>query len=407
MSLQLLTVLTAGGGMALVGLAYNSFAAYFMFASLAALVLVAYVGSRLSARGLSWRREASGRVFDDEPFQVRLEVGNAGRIPRFLLTVADDLPEFVSPEDSPEFVVPALWPGEHVSMSYRARAAKRGVYNIGPLRVSASDPFGVFPRNARYEGNGEVVIYPRPVPVRGAIARSGAEPRGVSTGDRARWSMSGQEFYGIRDYRPGDELRRIHWPATARHAELKVIEFEYGASGDLAIVLDTLAGTEFGSGIDTTLEAAVRAAASLAHSVLVSEGTALLTADSAEGPRWVEIDRVDREFELLEVLARVQADGTAPVSQVLDWVGTRLPAGFRVCVITAMPDADLPAVVSGLAQRQMTVSVLVIDARSYDRRAGLPGAPPEAIEGAGALVAGYERGDDLSEALGRVLLAGY
>lgn len=409
MSLQLLTVMVAGAGMGLIGLVYNSFAAYFMFAALVAVLLVAYASSRLSARTLAWRREGAGRVFEDEFFPVRIELENTGRLPRLLLAVADALPPLVGSDAEVEFVVPALWPGERVSLSYRARARKRGVYPLGPITVSASDPFGLFLHERRLGERSEAIIYPRPVELTGDTHRAGAEPRGVTTGERARWSLSGLDFYGIRDYRPGDELRRIHWPATARHASLKVIEYEHGASGDLAVVLDTREGAEYGPAPDTTLEVGVRAAASLVHWALAGEGHAFLAADSPQGPWRVEVERPTREHELLEALARVRADGALAPSEVTDWVGAMLPSGYRLCIITAAPDEGLPGVVGRLVEPSgggLWVGVVLVDAASFDPRAGPSAAEPaEALARAGAAVTVLGRGDDVREALGRMLVA--
>lgn len=405
MTFQLITLLTCTASMALVGLVYNAPAVYLMVAALFSMLVVTYASSRLSARALSWRRDTADRVFEHEPVTVTVELANQGRLPRFLLTVIDRLPEFVHSDQPPEFVLPALWPGERVQFSYQARAQKRGVYQLGPLRVSVSDPFGVFQRFAPIAARAEAVIYPRPVPLSGLVAKTGADP-GLSTGERARSSQSGLEFYGIRDYQPGDELRRIHWPATAHHNQLTVIEYERGISRSLAVVLDARAGTEFGSGVDTTLEVGVRAAASLVHWVLQSQGNAYLAVDSAAGPRWLEVDRGEREPEVLEVLARVKADGTMPISRLLDWAGGQLLPGASACVLTALPDARLLSAVMLLARQQVRVSVVLINARSFDQRAPAP-LDIGALESAGTLIARVNRGDNLGEALKDLLVEAY
>jgi len=406
MTLQLLTLVAAAGGMALLALTHNAYAVYFMFSALVAVVLVSYASSRLSARALHWRREQADRVFENEPFTVHIDLTNGGRMPRFALTLRDTLPRFVESDDAPEFALPALWPRQRVTLSYRARARKRGVYALGPLSVEVSDPFGVFQRKALIPALGESVVYPRPVPLDGDLGRSALSARGDATGEHARAYESGLDFYGIRDYQPGDELRRIHWPATAHHGRLTVIEFDRSASDNLAVVLDTKAGTEFGAGVDTTLEVGVRAAASLLHWALASEGTGFLAVDSAEGPRWLGVDRLDREYELLELLARVEATGTMPVSAVAEWAARRTPAGATVCVVTAAPDAGLPAVLGAAARRQIRAAAVVLDAHSFDSRAGHPEEMIHALSAVGAATAAVRRGDNLQDALESVLLAG-
>jgi uncharacterized protein (DUF58 family) len=404
MSFQLLTLLTCAAGMALVGLVYNAIVVQFMVGALLAVALVSYTTSRLSASALEWRRQTADRVFEHEPLTIATELTNRGRFPRFLLTVIDSLPEFLRPDHVPEFVLPALWPGERVRLSYQARGLKRGVYPLGPLRVSVSDPFGIFQRFVRLPAMGEAVVYPRPVPLNPGEMAETASGVGISTGERAHASDSGLDFYGIRDYQPGDELRRIHWPATAHHNQLTVIEFERGASRSLAVLLDTRAGTEFGVGADTTLEVGVRVAASLVRWTLQSQGHSILACDSAGGFHWLELERSDQEYEALELLARVQADGVMPISEALELAGRRLLPGAAVCVVTAAPDPALSGVVALLRELRIQVAAVLLDAISFDPRAPRP-TMAAALEAAGARTASIRRGEDLQEALRGALLA--
>ena len=408
MSFQLLTVLVASAGLAMVGLTYNSLAAYFMFSTLVALLLVSYVCSRLPKRVLEFRREVADRVFEHEPFPVVLELTNKGRVPLFLLRVCDSLPPYLTPEESPDFILPALWSGDTAGLSYRVRGVKRGVHLVGPANVTISDPFGLFPSQVPLDTGGEAVVYPRPVPLEVEAASMGAEPRPIASGERARGSESGLEFYGIRDYQPGDELRRIHWPATAHHGQLTVIEFDQGVSENLSVVLDTRAGTEFGTGLETTLELGVRAAASLIRWTLRAEGVTLLVADSERGPQWVEADRLDREHETLELLARVEADGKMPLAKVVEWATPLLSSGAAVWVVTAAPEPSLPTVLESLRLDLMpdAVRVLILDPGSFEAKARLSDELVQDLEAIGVRTLVVRRADDLREALGSVLSTG-
>ncbi len=403
MTLQFLTIVAAAGGLGMLALTHNAAAEYFMFSVLVAVLLVSYASSRLSTRALRLRRDAADRVFENEPLRVTLDVTNRGRFPRFLLDVKDTLPEFVESDDGQEFVVPTLWPGEQVTLSYVARARKRGVYTWGAVQVSASDPFGVFQRFVPFDAAREAVVYPRPIDLNGSLGRAGIEARGLSTGERARGSESGLDFYGIRDYRPGDELRRIHWPATAHHGRLTVIEFDRGASENVAVVLDNRAGTEYGRGLDTTLEVGVRVAASLIHWAVASEGIGFLAVSLRGGPRWISVERLHGEYEALEVLARVKPDGEIPPSSLLQWAARHLQPEANVVLITAAPDDGVPAAVESLRRRYLKVSAVVLDAHSFDPQAPYSTHLNRRLEAAGAGVVGLSRGSDLRQGLQRVL----
>jgi len=405
MSFQLLTVGTAAAGLALVGIVYNSDAAYFMCSALLAVLLVSFISSRLSTRALAWRREVADRVFENDPFTVTLHVANQGRLPLFLVKFGDTVPEHVHTIDSPNFVLPALWPGESVTLTYGARAMKRGVYALGPLRVSVSDPFGVFQRIAGIALPGAAVIFPRPLSLLTDLDEGGTDIRGTISGELALASDSGMDFYGLRDYQPGDELRRIHWPATARHGKITVIEFERGTSGSVVVVLDTKHGTEYGEGMETTLEVGVRIAASLAHWALTNDGTACLAMDTATEARWEQVDYPDQERQILEALAWAQADGRLPVSAVAEWAAARIPTGATAVILTAAPDANLPAVVQWLTDANAHVAVLTPEADSFGTAAGLSPEMEHALRIAGARVAAYRRGRGLQEFLNHVLLS--
>jgi uncharacterized protein (DUF58 family) len=403
MTLQFMTIMTAAGAMAMLALTHNAAPEYFMCAVLVSLLLVTYASSRLSTQALRVRRRATDRIYEDEPVHVQLEVVNAGRFPRFLLDVNDRLPRFLEPDGEHDFMVPTIWPGERALLTYRARPLKRGVYTWDSLDVSASDPFGVFQRFEPFPADGEAVVYPRPLELDGSVGRTGVETSGLSAGERSRGAESGLDFYGIRDYQPGDELRRIHWPATAHHGRLTVIEFDRGASETVVCVLDAQAGTEYGAGLDTTLEVGVRATASLLHWALTREGEGALAVAGLDGPRWVSVHRPHQEFEVLEVLARVSADGVLVASDLLHWAGQHLSSGAHVCVITAAPDDRLKGEIVSLRRRSLPVTALLLDPHSFDPRAPHIEQHARRLKAVGCHAVVARRGGDLQETLEHVL----
>jgi uncharacterized protein (DUF58 family) len=248
-------------------------------------------------------------------------------------------------------------------------------------------------------------VYPRPIELDGTLGRSALGARGAAAGERARAYEAGLDFYGVRDYQPGDELRRIHWPATAHHNRLTVVEFERGASENVAVLLDTRAGSEFGTGVDTTLEVGVRVAASVIRWALVSDATGFIAADSAKGPQSLSVERLDQEYQALELLARVTAGGSLPISGLLKWVAPRLPSAGSVYVITAAPDEELPDAVASLARRHIRVAAILLDAHSFDVRASHTTEMADLLVAAGAETVGVGQGDNLREVLEGVLLA--
>jgi uncharacterized protein (DUF58 family) len=227
-----------------------------------------------------------------------------------------------------EAVLPAIGPYEGVlpsgddtvRLEYRLRMPRRGVFQIGPLRIGTSDPFGLA-RTDRDIGSGhEVVVTPRVTPLDAALG-SAASVDGVLHGLQRRNHPNSDELIA-REYRYGDPLRRVNWAATARRGELMVREEEQRGDPEARIILDTtLAGRarvptlrrEGDEGLHFGFELGVEVVASIGVHLLergfrvrcdriADPDRGALAAASASGYRMPGGDRI-----LLEDLARLDA----------------------------------------------------------------------------------------------------
>ena len=139
--------------------------------------------------------------------------------------------------DRPRFVLPSLRPGDVQEVQYTVRSHTRGVHRIGPLGVRVRDPFGLTLRTAAVSGDAEIVVLPKVVPLPhgrslgSGIGSEGSIPHMVA--------LHGEDDQTVREYRDGDDLRRIHWPATARTGELMVRQEDRPAKRRAVVVLDT------------------------------------------------------------------------------------------------------------------------------------------------------------------------
>lgn len=108
---------------------------------------------------------------------------------------------------------------------------ERGVYELGPLSVAQRDALGLFVRPADGGPAGEAVVYPELY----ALDRSGV--LGALLGEERH--TAGQSFDRLREYEPGDPLRRIHWKSTAKHDDLLVVEYDPAQRTDpIHVVVD-------------------------------------------------------------------------------------------------------------------------------------------------------------------------
>jgi uncharacterized protein (DUF58 family) len=195
------------------------------------------------------------RVHVGDNSRVELSIRNRSRRRSPVLALRDALAG--GPRHA-RFLLPPLAPGQSDQASYRLPADRRGVFEIGPLEAERSDPFGLVRRASAIAPVTELTVYPRidrvrPLPDSPGRDRHHTTPRAAAVG------LTGEDFYALRAYQQGDDLRRVHWPSTARRDEIMIRQNEVPWQGRATIVLDVRARMH----TDASLEAAVSAAASV------------------------------------------------------------------------------------------------------------------------------------------------
>ena len=174
----------------------------------------------------------------DSGVRVRLHISHAGRSPG-ILPLSDTLPGDFG--HGPEFSYPSRNAAVHDGVSsshyeYRLRLASRGIYPIGPVKARVTDPFGLAARPAAVDKPSALVAMPRIEPLEpgGLPGERGAH--GQASSNRRLTPDSFDVM--TRDYRDGDSVRRIHWPATARRGSVMVRQEDYRATPRALVVLD-------------------------------------------------------------------------------------------------------------------------------------------------------------------------
>ena len=186
---------------------------------------------------------------------------------------------------------PALLRGDRAVVETTRRAQHRGVHAGGRVHLSTNAPLGFVRSRCVLQVPGSITVVPRPVDLPGFTALEDARSSryGVEGGARAG---AGLDYIGVRDYRPGDAMRAVHWRSVARTGRLIVREFEDEAHTAVALVL---VGEDAGQPPDSAFEALVTAAASIArvawsrgHRVdLIRPGAHLRDAGSETGLEWL------------------------------------------------------------------------------------------------------------------------
>jgi uncharacterized protein (DUF58 family) len=162
----------------------------------------------------------------------------------------------------PGFVA-VLEPGARVAVRAAVTAQRRGVFQLECVELSTSFPFGLFSKGRDIVLPGVLVVWPRTDrPVR-APRIGGSHGRRERAGAGAAAGAERGDYRGLRDYRPGDDPRDIHWRSTARRGSLVTREYDRDRSDEYWIVLDTVApDTEAGEhAIEIAAALVARAAA--------------------------------------------------------------------------------------------------------------------------------------------------
>jgi uncharacterized protein (DUF58 family) len=245
--------------------------------------------------------------------------------------------------------------------------ARRGAYPEGVPRIASGFPFGLTSSSRMLDVSTTLLVWPRTFAV-GPIPRvaGGLQMEGNSSRNRAGGSG---DFLGVRPYRRGDSLRRVHWPQTARLDQMVVCELQSNAVPRVQVVLDAHPAWHVGTGPYGSREWAIRIAASFleawigegAEIELVVEGRAIPERGGS-----VAIRRAG----LLDVLARIGPGGNMGLPELLELPACRrFSGGLRIIIAT-----DLA--VSRLAPRPSKWTCerfVILKASAFDRRETSPG----------------------------------
>ncbi len=315
-------------------------------------------------KNLHSARHYASHAFWGEVVPVAIELTNNGRLPIPWIQVQESVAIQLK-HDDPLHQVVSLGRGETAEFQYAVIARRRGYYQLGPLRLTIGDLFGIYPEQVAFLPADYLTIYPRITPLT-QLGLPSRLPFGTIASHQRLFEDPARPM-GIRDFRSGDSMRQINWKASAHTRQLMVKTFQPAISLETAVLLNLhTADYQYGNRQDTT-EWAIEVAASLAaHLVNQRQGVGLITNgidplasgqhqfDEASGrllrPSHTVIQAQPEAFipaaipprngrphliKILERLARIEAEKTLPFAQ---WAATaclHLNWGVTILAITA------------------------------------------------------------------------
>lgn len=292
---------------------------------------------------LSVRRRLPHRVCAGDPLVVELALTNCRRLLGSWVMAAQDRIELEGPagktfRTTVEAVFPSVPAGKTARAGYRVELSRRGRYRFGPLLVSTRFPFGLLEAAVRVDRCDTILVCPRVGRLIGNWQELVESHRdGTRRSHRRRGPTEG-DYYGLREFRPGDTMRMIHWRTSAKLGELAVRLLERQRNRDVAVLLDLWHPHEPQQEDLDRIELAVSLAATVVSDLCRRGGSRLLVggADLRVEPRLLPASHLLLS-EVLEHLAAVQGDNRDRLTPALEELESVLPFQTRRLIVSTRP----------------------------------------------------------------------
>jgi uncharacterized protein (DUF58 family) len=320
------------------------------------LLAAAYVG-RSRYKLACTRSLEPGRAPVGSSARVILRLQNMSRLPTGTLLLEDRLPYALG--SRPRVVLERLGAHQASSVAYTVRADVRGRYPVGPLVIRLTDPFGLCELTRSFPSVDRLTVIPQVVPL--PAVRLAGEYAGTGDSRARSVAVHGEDDAATREYRRGDDLRRVHWRSTARTGELMVRREEQPWESRATVVLDTRLDAHRGEGPTASFEWAVSAAASIAmHLRQAGYKLRLVTGAGVD----VDATEIGGEGAILDTLADVKLTQTGDISVLVDQVRRRSDGGLVIGLFGTLSVAEAE-VLTGLRGNGATCIGFAIDSSTW------------------------------------------
>jgi uncharacterized protein (DUF58 family) len=318
-----------------------------------------------------------GNVFEEE-----FEIINPVRYSRLWIEVVD---QSNLPGKSGSKVLSGIGGKKNRYYNSRNILTKRGSFILGPTLLRSGDPFGMFLSEKLIPSEKQLIVLPYIENINRFI-----EPPGFIQGGRAirQKSLEATSFAsGVREYQPGDPLNRIHWKSSARRDKFMVKEFDQDPQGDIWIIIDGDAESNFHELIvpdvqfaDTfwalkkktafklpksTFEYAISIAASLASYYIEAEkAVGIACADSVMTV--IPTEKGSRQLgKILETMAFFEGRGRMPINEVIESLSTQIARGSTVAFVTPAKPTNIQLCLEILLRRKLKPIVIQINRETF------------------------------------------
>ncbi len=321
------------------------------------IVAIGYIGLPPDDDAIEIKRaNEEAHTYEGEDFTVELTVENNGSSKVFL-EVKDELPKNIKVLEGSNHRLLYLAAGEEKKIEYKIKFLKTENYSIGPTKIRYMDPLKLFKKDWKFEKSLNVVALPpieelsrtklRPKRTKGWLGNIKSSQMGV-----------GSEFFSIREYLEGDEMRDINWKATARYLDPKSNAYESEKSGDVVIIVDAFHESNVGVFEDNMLKHSVRAATSLASDMIADRNRVGLLV-IGEFVRWVyPKSSQEQMYEIMNDLMDLESGSYWRLEHARYILDKIFPNRCLLFFISPLNSEKVAEAIAGLAMKRYEIAVL-------------------------------------------------
>ncbi len=314
--------------------------------------------------GINISRKAVNRLEEDDLLEVEAVISNNSYLPLVSFVLEDNLTCAEPRERKRLFLIDYLGPRSSFRLEYDCLCPQRGKYRLGPITIYFCDPLGLFFLKRVYNVFSDVYVYPKTFIIRKfpRLVKGSLPWFGIET---ARRSGDDDEFFGTREYKEGDPIRRIHWLSTARKNKLIVKQFQSQSYFRATIIFNLNKDNNFGEGKESVAEYIIKIVASTAKHLL-EEGVSLeIIAHVGEivhipfnkGPEYLE--------EILRFLTVAQAESRVNLGEVFEEFNRYVPNDSSLIVVMLDKEWEHLQAMFSLNKRNISLIPLILTSATF------------------------------------------
>ncbi|MBM3255048.1 MAG: DUF58 domain-containing protein [Candidatus Omnitrophica bacterium] len=317
---------------------------------------------------LSLNRKIVGKIEEDDFLEVEATLENKSFLPLFNVVLQDYLSCATPQERQKRVSLEFIKPRSFLNIKYNCWCPLRGKYKLGPFFIYIFDPWGLFFLKKQYFIYSEIYVYPQTFHIHKLpeLTKGTAPWFGIET---SRASGDEHEFYGIREYKYGDPIKRIHWLSTARKNKLIVKQFQHQVFYRVIILFNLDKTKNFGQGKESVTEYTIKIAASVAK-YFIERDVSLAVIAHAQEIVQIPFNKGSEHLEdIMRFLAVAQPESRVSLGEVFEEFANYIPNDSSLVVI--MPDVDWEYMLAMLSLQKRNVSMIPLILLSSSFLAGV------------------------------------